>query len=84
MQYTTTVGIASYGYSNVSGEGDVLTKQVAEQIAAQANGKIISNPTGVLGPAKQFRVLSARIEGTDEQGCVLATCEAVTENEEER
>jgi hypothetical protein len=81
-KYSTTIGIASYGYSNVSEEGDVLTKEAAEQIALQSNGKIIDNPMGVFGPAKKFRVVSTRLEGTDEQGRVLAECESVTDEEE--
>jgi hypothetical protein len=66
--------IASYGYPV---NGVILSREAAEILATQLPGRVVDNVFGI-GYAKQWRVLSARIEEREEgKGVVIASCEVI-------
>lgn len=68
-----TAVIASYGYPE---NGCMLSRKAAENLAVNVQGQIIDTEQG------RLRVLSARIEGDERAGQVIAECEAVIESEQ--
>jgi len=69
-----TVILASYG---VSLNGCELSRKAAENLATNVEGQIITLQDG-----RRLRVLSARMEGDDQQGQVMAEVEAVGDEEQ--
>ncbi len=69
-----TAVIATYGDPV---NGDVLTREAAENLAGNVIGQIIDS-----AGQGRLRVLKARIEGDERQGRVIAECEAVVESEQ--
>lgn len=62
----------------------LLSRKVAEHIAAQAPGRIIDNTTG-LGWAKQWRIVSAHLEDSEHGiGRIIAECEPVPLDDPQR
>lgn len=82
MANNLNVILAVYGTPGFPSEGDILTKQAAEQIAAQMQGKIIDGVSVDGSEGKRFRIVSTSLEGDAKAGQVLAECEAVTSEEE--
>lgn len=67
--------LASYGAST---NGCTLSRKAAENLAANVEGQIITLQDG-----RRLKVLSARIEGDEKAGEVIAECEAVIESGQE-
>src|SRR5579864_6172608 len=62
--------LGTYGYAE---NGCTLSRKAAENLAVNVVGQIIDTEQG------RLRVLSARLEGDEKAGQVVAECEAVSE-----
>lgn len=73
VQSSFPVILASYGAPT---NGCTLSRKAAENLAVNVQGQVIDTDQG------RLRVLSARVEGDERQGQVVAECEAMIESDQ--